>query len=51
MHQRITYADDSALVSNSLDEILEITNKFDKFGLKLDVSKTEFIFQPAPEEQ
>ena len=53
--RELLYADDSALVSNSLEEIQEITNKFAEaaklFGLKINASKTEFLFQPAPEEQ
>ena len=52
--RELLYADDSALVSNSLQEIQEITNKFAEaaktFGLKINISKTEFMFQPAPDE-
>ena len=47
------YAVDSALVSNNLEEVQEITNRFADaaklFGLKINVSKTEFLFQPAPD--
>ena len=53
--RELLYADDSALVSNSLEEVQEITNKFAEaaklFGLRINVSKTEFLFQPAPDGQ
>ena len=45
--RELLYADDSALVSNSLQEIQEITNRFveaaKSFGLKINISKTEFL--------
>ena len=51
--RELLYADDSALVSNNLEEVQEITNRFADaaklFGLKINVSKTEFLFQPAPD--
>ena len=40
-------------MSNSLEEVQEITNRFADaaklFGLKINISKTEFLFQPAPD--
>ena len=51
--RELLYADDSALVSNNLEEIQEITNRFAEaakvFGLKMNISKTEFLFQPSPD--
>ena len=51
--RELLYANNSALVSNNLEEVQEITNRFADaaklFGLKINVSKTEFLFQPAPD--
>ena len=49
--RELLYADDSALVSNNLDEIQTIVDKFSTaarlFGLRTNVSKTELLFQPS----
>ena len=43
-------ADNSALVKNSLEDVKEITDRFadaaGKFGLKINVDKTELLYQP-----
>ena len=50
--RELLYADDSALLSNNLSEIQEIVDRFSSaaslFGLKINASKTELLFQPAP---
>ena len=48
--RELLYADDSALVANDLEEMQQIVNCFAKtatlFGLKINVTKTELLYQP-----
>ena len=48
----LLYADDCALEAHSLQDIQLITNKFAeaarKYGLVINIKKTEVMFQPAP---
>ena len=48
----LLFADDSAFVTINLEDIQEITNRFKaaatQFGLKINITKTELLFQPPP---
>lgn len=48
--REMLYADDSVLVTNSLEDVKEITDRFadatGKFGLKISADKTELLYQP-----
>ncbi|XP_069975557.1 uncharacterized protein [Penaeus vannamei] len=48
----LLYADDSALVAHSIEDIQEITDAFAKssaeFGLTINTQKTEVLYQPPP---
>ena len=48
--RELLFADDSALVANSLEDIQEITHRFaaaaSQFGLKINTNKTELLYQP-----
>jgi len=50
--RELLYADDSALVSNDPAEMQNIVDRFssaaDMFGLKINISKTEVLYQPPP---
>ena len=46
------FADDTAFVAHNHEDAEEIITRFSKsakaFGLKINVKKTEFIYQPSP---
>ena len=48
--RELLFADDSALVANSAEEMQEIVDAFSKaskkFGLKINIKKTEVLYQP-----
>lgn len=50
--RELLYADDSALVSNNHAEMQHIVDRFtqaaDMFGLRINVTKTELLYQPPP---
>lgn len=50
--RELFYADDLALVANNAVEIQQIVDRFssaaDLFGLKINISKTELLYQPPP---
>ena len=50
--RELLYADDSALVANNAVDIQQIVDRFssaaDLFGLKVNISKTELLYQPPP---
>jgi len=50
--RELLYADDSALVAHSLEDIQEIMDGFAKssaeFGLTINAQKTEVLYQPPP---
>lgn len=50
--RELLYADDSALVADNPEAMQEIVDRFacaaDTFGLKINISKTELLYQPPP---
>ena len=44
--RELIFADDSALIAHSAEEILRIDDASSKFGLKINIKKTEVMFQP-----
>ena len=50
--RELLYADDSALVANNAVDIQQIVDRFSSaaalFGLMINISKTELLFQPPP---
>ena len=50
--QELLYADDCALEGHSRQEIQLVTDRFaqsaKQFGLKINIKKTEVMYQPAP---
>lgn len=50
--RELLYADDSALVSCNAEDMQQIVDHFtfaaDLFGLKINISKTELLYQPPP---
>ena len=48
--RELLFADDSALVAQSAEEMLKIVDAFsnaaNKFGLKINIKKTEVLYQP-----
>ena len=48
--RELLFADDSALVAHSAEEMNKIVDAFSnastKFGLKINIKKTEVLFQP-----
>ena len=50
--RELLYADDSALVANNAVDMQQIVDHFssaaDMFGLKINISKTELLYQPPP---
>ena len=50
--RELLYADDSALVAENIQDIQETVDHFthaaDIFGLKINISKTELLYQPPP---
>lgn len=50
--RELLYADDSALVANNAVDMQQIVGRFssaaDMFGLKINISKTELLYQPPP---
>ena len=51
--QELLYADDSALVAQSLEDLQAMLDRFvaasEAFGLSINISKTEVLYQPAPD--
>ena len=52
--RELLYADDSALVATNHEDIQEIVYRFSAaatlFGLKINVSETDHLYQPPPDE-
>ena len=50
--RKLLFTDDSALVAHSGEEILKILDAFSdesmRFGLKININKTEVLYQPNP---
>ena len=50
MMRELLFADDSALVAHSAEEMQKIVDAFSdaskKFGLKINIKKTEVLYQP-----
>ena len=50
--RELLYADDSALVANNAVDMQQIVDRFSSaasmFGLKINISKTELLYQPPP---
>ena len=50
--RELLYADDSTLVASNAVDIQQIVDRFsfaaDMFGLKINISKTELLYQPPP---
>ena len=50
--RELLYADDSALAANNAVDMQQIVGRFssaaDMFGLKINISKTELLYQPPP---
>ena len=51
MIRELLYADDAAIVAHSLEDVQEISDRFNSaakdFGLKINIGKTELLYQPA----
>ena len=50
--QEFMFADDTAVVAHNHDDAQEIVSRFARsaqaFGLKINIKKTEMLYQPAP---
>lgn len=50
--EELLYADDSALVAQSLEDLQDMLDRFvaasEAFGLSINIKKTEILYQPAP---